>query len=291
MAMAASFCIVGAGKVGTALARLLTEAGYEFVGAASRSIESARRACSFARCGEATTRAAELTPRSELVLLTVPDDAIRAVCDALTDEDAFRPGSVVAHCSGALPSTILEGARECGAHVGSLHPMQSFATPEGAVRTLPGSCCCVEGDTEAAAVLEAAARAIGAEVLTIATDRKALYHAAGCVASGYMVALQNAALKLNAAAGIGRQDALKIMLPLLRGTLENIERVGIPACLTGPIARGDVETVRRHVEAIGAGAPELLPLYRVMGREAVEVALAKGTLTDERAERLRALLG
>lgn len=288
--MSTSFAIVGAGKVGTALARLLGRAGYEFVGAASRTIESAQRACEFAGCGEATTRAADVTLRSALVFLTVPDDAIAAVSDALAAEGAFRPGSVVAHCGGALPSTVLEGARGCGAHVGSLHPMQSFATPEQAVRILPGSCCCVEGDPDAVPVLEAAARALGGHVLTIATEDKALYHAAGCVASGYTVALQNAALKLNAAAGIGREDALKIMLPLLRGTLENVERVGIPQCLTGPIARGDVETVRRHVEAIRAEVPELLPLYKVMGREAVEVALAKGTLSDQAAERLRALL-
>lgn len=289
-AMSVRFAIIGAGKVGTALAKLLADAGYEFVGAASRSLESAQAACAFAGAGTATSNASELTHGADLVFITTPDDTIESVCDELAQAGAFTSGSVVAHCSGALPSTVLEGARKSGAHIGSMHPMQSFATVEQAVRILPGSCCCIEGEPEAIAVLEGAARALAAHVLTIATEDKALYHAAGCVASNYLVALQNAALKLNEAAGISREDALKIMIPLLRGTVDNFEKVGIPGCLTGPIARGDVETVRRHLAAIEAKVPDLLPLYKVLGRETVEVALAKGTLTDDRAEQLLAIL-
>jgi predicted short-subunit dehydrogenase-like oxidoreductase (DUF2520 family) len=231
-----------------------------------------------------------VTLQADAVLLTVPDDAIAAVCASLAQADAFRPDTVVAHCSGALPSTVLAAARACGAGVGSLHPMQSFATAEQAVRTLPGSCCCVEGDPEAVSVLEQMARSMGAHVLRVATEKKPLYHAAGCVASNYLVALQDAALRLNLAAGISHEDALRVMVPLLRGTVDNFEKVGLPGCLTGPIARGDVDTVRHHLEAIESDAPDLAQLYKVMGRETIRVAQAKGTLCEEDAAALRSLL-
>ncbi len=288
--MSHSFAIAGAGKVGKALARLLSRAGWEFVGAASRSLSSAREACTFAGGGRATTDAAEVTRPAELVFLTVPDDAIEGLCEELGRRDGFAEGSVVAHCSGALSSALLRGGCPSGVHVGSLHPMQSFATPEAAVRTLPGSVCCVEGDAAAVPLLQEAAAALGAEVLTVATEDKPLYHAAGCVASNYFVTLQNAALKISRAAGIERKAALRMMTPLLRGTLKNIEELGIPEALTGPIARGDAGTVRRHLDAIEAGIPELLALYKSLGRETVEVARRKGTLTGQAAEEILELL-
>ncbi len=104
------------------------------------------------------------------------------------------------------------------------------------------------------------------------------------------MALESAALKLAEAAGIGQADAMQALLPLIKGTVGNIERVGIPQALTGPIARGDVGTIRRHLEAIGRKVPELLPLYKALGLEAVKVALGKGTLMQDRAEELRRIL-
>ncbi len=285
------FAVVGPGKVGTALAELLSRAGHDFIGAAGRNLDSAQRACAFVGGGHATTDPGEVTGAADLALLTVPDDAILQMCAELAGAGAFPEGSVVAHCSGALPSSVLRPAADAGAHVGSLHPMQSFASAEQAVRTLPGSACCVEGDPDAVRVLTNVARDLGCHVIAIPTERKALYHAAGCVASNYLVALQNAALKLNRAAGMGAADALRIMMPLLKGTVDNLQKVGLPDCLTGPIARGDVQTVRRHLDAIGEFVPDLLPLYRVMGRETVEVARAKGTLAGAAADQLLELLG
>jgi len=286
-----TFAIVGAGKVGTALARLLTDAGWGFIGAASRSRESAARACAFAGAGRATADPTEVTADADLVFITTPDDVIGEVCDELGAAGGFRGGSIVAHCSGALPSTVLATARECGAYVASLHPMQTFATAEQAVRILPGSCCCVEGDPEAVTLLTQVAEALDAHVITIATEDKPLYHAAGCLASNYLVALQHAALKLTDAAGISRQDAMRMLVPLVKGTAANFDELGLPACLTGPISRGDVETVRRHLAAIGQRVPDLLPLYRVMGRETVEVARARGSLTPGAAHEILDLLG
>jgi len=282
-----SFAIVGPGKVGSALAKLLCRAGYRFIGAAGRRPDSARRACEFAGCGRPTTRAAEVTREAELVFITTPDDAIATVCLELAQQRALRPGAVLAHCSGALASEVLAPARGLGASVGSMHPLQSFATAEQAVQLMPGSFCCIEGDEPARGVLHEAALALGARAMSIPTEGKALYHAAAVVSCNYLVALQNAALKLAQAAGLRRAQALEALLPLIRGTVNNMERLGIPECLTGPIARGDVETVRRHLRAIESQAPSLLPLYRTLGLETVEVALAKGSLTTGAAEALR----
>jgi predicted short-subunit dehydrogenase-like oxidoreductase (DUF2520 family) len=171
-----------------------------------------------------------------------------------------------------------------------MHPLQSFATAEQAVRLLPGSFCCIEGDPRAVNVLWEAAGALGARVLAIPIEGKALYHAAAVVACNYLVALESAALKLAEAAGLDRGEALEALLPLIRGTVDNIETVGVPACLTGPIARGDVETVRTHLEAIAANAPDVLPLYKLLGLDTVQVAFAKGTLTPDCADELRAML-
>lgn len=284
------FAIVGAGKVGTALARLLVDAGYGFVGAASRSPESAQAACRFAGSGTAGTDAAEVTRGAGLVFITTPDDAIQSVCEGLGEAGAFSPGTVVAHCSGALSSVILASARGAGASVGSMHPLQTFATVEQAVELLPGSYCCIEGDPEAVAALAEVAGALGAKVMKIRPEDKALYHAAAVMACNYLVALENAALKLAEAAGIERHEGLKSLLPLIRGTVDNLAEVGIPQCLTGPIARGDVETVRRHLKAIEADVPALLPLYKLLGREAVEVALASGTLSKQAAADLLRML-
>jgi len=285
-----SFAIIGAGKVGSALARLLAERGYQFIGAASRSMESARAACSFAGTGQATTDPTELTPEADLVFITTPDEVIGTVCAHLGHARALKERSVVAHCSGALPSSVLADARACGAHPGSLHPLQTFASAEQAVGLLPGSWCCIEGDEAAAEALRRVAASLNMHTLTVRTELKPLYHAAAVVASNYLVALQNAALKLAAAAEIERGDAFHALLPLVRGTVDNIQTLGIPAALTGPIARGDTQTVRRHLEAISAHAPDLLELYRVLGRQAVEVARDLGSITCEQAADILELL-
>ncbi len=286
--MSMPFAIVGPGRVGTALAMLLAGAGYDFAGAAGRSLGSAQTACKLIGAGVATTNAADVAAAAELVLITTPDDAIGTVCAELAPH--LPQGAVVAHCSGALPSSFLSPARAAGSHVGSLHPLQTLPTVEQAVELLPGSYCCIEGDPEAVDVLEGVARAIGARPLVIATESKALYHAAAVMACNYLVTLQDAAVQLGTAAGLDGEEFLRALMPLVRGTVHNLEQVGLPNALTGPIERGDVETVRRHLDAIDRDAPEALPLYKLLGRNTVDLAARKGTIDGKTAKRLLELL-
>ena len=288
--MKPSFAIIGCGKVGTALARFLSLAGYPAAGVASRSRASAQRTAAMIGCDRFSDVAWQVTSRAEMVLITTPDSAIAATCDRLVQNSGLHPQAAVLHCSGALPSTILESAKTAGAAIGSMHPLQSFASREFAANPFEGIIVAIEGDPPAAGLAQQAARDLGATGVAIRTEAKTLYHAAAVVASNYLVTLLDLALRLIAAAGISESQRFAVLKPLIQGTLDNIAAVGIPAALTGPIVRGDVETVARHVAAIQAQAPALLSLYQALGRHTINVATSKGALSQPLAQQLRHLL-
>ncbi|MCE5277232.1 MAG: Rossmann-like and DUF2520 domain-containing protein [Planctomycetaceae bacterium] len=282
--MAESFdiAIVGAGKVGTALNALASISGLRV----------------------ALVRRGEAIPPVELVLLTVNDDAIEPLCNQLADAKAFKSGAVVAHCSGALGSDALISAREqCGCHVGSMHPLQTFPTVEAAVETLPKAYCFCEGDAPAVEALYAFAARIGSKAVVMDSGGKALYHAAAVMACNYLTTLLECGLELMAAAGVDPKLAATALLPLVQATLDNNAAMGPAAALTGPIARGDVATVARHVaalrQAVVAVGPSDLPprhpgatlaLYRAAGLRTIELALKKGTIDAAKADALRKIL-
>jgi predicted short-subunit dehydrogenase-like oxidoreductase (DUF2520 family) len=284
--------IIGAGVVGTAVASLAQQAAYEVVAVASRSFESARRAAHVLGKGVAVEDPAEAARRGAIVLITTPDDAIATVCEKLARAKAFRPGSVVAHCSGALSSEVLMPAkRECGAAIGSIHPMQTFPTVGIAISHFADTWCYCEGDEAAVAALRELFEAMGGHVEQIGTSGKVLYHAACVMACNYLVALLDAAADLAEAAGIDRARAVTAMHPLVAATVENVARLGCAGALTGPIARGDVETVGRHLEAIARSSPELTDLYALLGHRTLRIAENKGKLSEALVEQLRELLG
>jgi predicted short-subunit dehydrogenase-like oxidoreductase (DUF2520 family) len=131
---------------------------------------------------------------------------------------------------------------------------------------------------------------MGGRPFRIATEAKPLYHAAAVMACNYVVALEDVAVEMAAEAGLPRERALEALLPLVRGTVENLAQVGLPDALTGPIARGDVETVQRHLEALGPLGPAPNQIYRVLGRAALRVARARGGISAERAARITEML-
>ncbi len=229
--------------------------------------------------------------RAQVVFITTPDDAIQSTCKAIAEHEGFEKNAVVIHCSGALSSDILSSARECGAVVATLHPLQSFASADQAETLVPGSFCAVEGDQAALAVVRRLVKELGGSLMEISAEGKTLYHAAAVAASNYLVAVIDLALELDSVAGVPRDVSFKALLPLIKGTLSNIEARGIPKGLTGPIARGDVDTVAAHLKAIERHTPGLLMIYRALGLYTVDLARAKGTLAKEAADKLVALLG
>ncbi len=283
--------VVGAGKVGTALAVLLQGAGFEIVGIASRTLASALEAAQRLNPKPVVTSLPyDLTPRGEIVLLTPRDDVISQVCREVADGGGFRPGQIVLHVSGSVPSTVLSPAREQGCFVGSMHPLQSFADVDVAIKTLKGAYFCLEGDEEAIQVARGLALALKGKVMTIATEDKPLYHAAAVIASNFFVSITDMSLQFYEAIGIDRKKGLAALMPLIEGSLGNIRALGPVGALTGPIARGDAEVVKQHLQAIRRALPRFLPLYKALAKLNVDVGRRKGTLKKEGAEKILALL-
>lgn len=287
--MKPSFAIVGCGKVGKALGKHLQTAGYNLTGISTKHVESAEKAASIVGAKRFTTQSNEITKNADIIFITTPDGIIADVCSQLSQDNGFKKDAVVLHCSGAHPSTILSAARDTGAHIGSMHPLQSFSA-ESSGNTFKDIVISVEGDKKAVAASTQVANDLNSNCLTIKTENKVLYHAAAVVACNYLVSLQDAAFKLMEEAGISQKDVFTVLSPLISGTLSNIEKSGTIKALTGPIARGDVETITRHIKGIKEKLPEILTLYNIMGIYTVDVAKAGGTISDKTAEELMKLL-
>ncbi len=278
--------IIGAGTVGTALAVRLSERGYDVAVVASRRRASAEKlARRIADCVIADT-AQEAADAADLVFITTSDDAIAPV----TDSVQWRAGQSVVHCNGSASTDVLESARKAGAQVGGFHPLQTFAGLYEALENLPGSTFAVEAEEPLYGMLIGMARDLGGRSIRLRGQDKVLYHAAAVITSNYTVALMKMATDLWAAFGVPADEATQALLPLLRGTVNNIAKVGLPNCLTGPIARGDIGTIRRHVAALRERAPGVLPAYRQLGLQAIPVALGKGKITREAAAEIQKLL-
>jgi predicted short-subunit dehydrogenase-like oxidoreductase (DUF2520 family) len=282
--------IIGCGKVGTAMGKLLGRAGYPISGVVTSRLETARKAADEMGADTYSDRSWDVSPGGEVVFITTPDDLIASTCRKIAERRGFHKNAVVIHCSGALSSRILDPAKSCGALVATLHPLQSFASVEQALGLVPGSFCTIEGDQEALPVVREIVADIGGVPLEITAERKTLYHAAAVAASNYFVAVMGLAVELNKAAGLPDELACDALLPLVRGTLSNISVQGIPDALTGPIARGDVATVSAHIEAIRRVMPEFLSLYRCLGLYTVELAKAKKSINHETEKELMNIL-
>lgn len=270
--MLPSISVIGCGKLGRSLGRLWTRRGAVRVAdVLNRTQASSAEAAAFIGSGRAITAFAALQ-KSDIFLIGTPDSNIAATCATLADTGLLDETTIVFHCSGALNSSYLNAARERGAAVASIHPIKSFALPEVVVEEFAGTFCGVEGDASALDVLLPLFQAIGAVTVPIAGERKVLYHSAAVMASNYLVTLLDTACALYAEVGVDKKTALAMLAPLTRGTLENVLLAGAEAALTGPIARGDHETVARQQAALDALHPEFGDLYRRLAQLTVELA-------------------
>ncbi len=284
--MPKSLSVIGAGVVGTAVGCLLRRKGYVVNGVVSRGPGKAEGAVRLIGAGRPGRDPVSGAKGSDWVFITTPDRAIKETCDKIAAGGGFKKGSLAVHLSGALSSEILAKAREAGARALSIHPIQSLASVEQAMDNLPGSYFSMEGDPEAQADGAEIVEALGGRLVVIPSDQKALYHAGAAVASNYLVTVVDYAITIFESLGMGREEALKAVLPLVRGTVNNIEKVGVPGALTGPIARGDTGTVEGHIAVLARKLPDMVRLYCELGKHAVVVGMAKGTLTREEGDRL-----
>lgn len=280
--------MVGAGVVGTAVGVILRQKGYEVTGAYDINPESTE---TWEKMTETKSYTAlpEIAREADVIFVTTNDGAIAEVVQELVERQAVRAGQIFIHMSGALTSDVMGEAREKGAVLLSLHPLQSFASVDQAIGNLPGSVFSIEGDEEGKELAVELVTALGGEYFFITKEAKPLYHAGACVVSNYLVTLIDFGTKFLESTGMPRQTAQKALMPLIQGTINNIERIGIPRALTGPIARGDMTTVLKHLNCLESMAPDLLKLYSHLGYYTAEVAGCKGTIDSQKVEEFKRL--
>ena len=208
-----------------------------------------------------------------VIILAVPDDAIRPLAGVLADAGTIGSQQVVLHLSGVHGQEALGPLVGSRAALGSLHPLQTISDPERAAERLKGAWAAVEGMPRAVEAAERLAQDVGLRPFRIASQAKPMYHAGAVFASNYFVVVEAVAQRLLRHAGLTDGEAWQALRPLVEGTLENLARLGPLGALTGPVARGDEATVRRHVEAL---TQDDAALYRVLGRAALELAQKRG---------------
>jgi len=267
--MKPSFAIVGCGKVGTALAIFLTRAGYRSAGFASKSLSSAKHVADMVLSDHFSDVLWDVTRHADVVFITTPDSAIKDTCNTISQNTGFADNAVVS------------------AWIGSMHPLQSFASADHKTNPFQGIIVSLEGEGPAVNTAKTIAADLGGTVVTLLTEAKTLYHASAVVASNYLVTLLDLAIRLIEEAGINRQDAFNLLKPLIEGTLSNIGNVGIQKALTGPIARGDIKTVEKHIKEIGFKRPELLALYKMLAFYTIDIAAAGDSISESSIKELK----
>jgi len=275
--------IVGGGAVGSALALAMTRADWPVQAVASRDATRRERLAGLAGGARAFAEPQALVEEVELVIVAIPDDELAP----FAAQTRLYSGQAMVHTSGALGADVLEPAMAAGTQVGGFHPLVAFADTERAVAALHGATIAVEGDDQLVDLLAELAEAIGARAVRLAPGSKAAYHAAAVLAAGGFVALLDAIAELGRVAGLDEAGSLAIYGPLIEGTLGNARSLGIRAALTGPMTRGDVGTLRAHLDALTRHAPGVLPLYVAAAQREIDLATARGALAPASATAMR----
>jgi len=275
--------IIGAGVVGTAVGVVLNNKGYEITGVHDIRSESTKHLVERTNC-TAHTLPQEVSRSADILFITTSDSAVPGIVEVLASNGAFFIDQVVIHMSGALSSKVLSRAKDFGANVLSVHPLQSFADLDGAITNLPGSVFSIEGDQKAFDTAINIVESLEGEYFFIDTYAKPLYHAGACVVSNYLVAIAHLGTRLLEAVGIPHDTALKALMPLIKGTVNNLENIGLPGALTGPISRGDLKTVINHINCMDDLEPELKEIYSWLGSYTTNIAVEKGSIDSCRME-------
>jgi predicted short-subunit dehydrogenase-like oxidoreductase (DUF2520 family) len=283
--------IIGPGKVGTALGILYARGGYRVVAIGGRDPKRAELAASQIGSDTLSCNVVDAAHAADAIILSVTDDSIKDVCAQIAREAACRRGAVLIHCSGALSSIDLFAIhRTCHCSLGSMHPLQTFPDVDSAIEKIPGAYCFYEGDERATKFITHFARVIGLIPVEIHREEKALYHAAAVMASNYLVTLLDMMIETARLSGIDQDKVWPAFRPLIYGTLENVGRQGTAPSLTGPISRGDIDTVRKHLQSLDRVDPAAARLYRELGIKATTIAARRNAISTEKLVALVRLL-
>lgn len=259
--------IIGAGKVGTTLGKYLSIHGKNVTGFYSRTHESADEAATFAET-ETYSSLCKLVEKSDVIFITTPDGVIHQVWGNLLHQDISN--RIICHFSGSLSSHVFSGREEAGASGISMHPMYAFSDKFHSYEQFHTAYLTLEGDPEAVAVMKPMWEAIGHHVLTLKAEDKIKYHAAAAMASNEMLGLMQASLDILSECGFSEKDSMALLTPLVQGNIASMLEKGCVNALTGPVERGDAQTVRKHLQALeGSKAGKI---YQSLGSTMVELA-------------------
>lgn len=279
------FNIIGAGSLGKNVALALSSAGIASPGAFCNStLASAEKAVLELKFGSPISRLSELPP-AEIIWITANDDAIESIVNELNHTSVLKPGSFVIHCSGVLNSAVLSPLRNKECLVASIHPLKAFRSGYLDINAFRHVDCVVEGDPEVCLWLNEQFESLEANVIHITPQGKALYHAAASIASNYLVTLASASNELLVKAGISAEDARDMICNLMQTNINNLRQVNQSAeALTGPLMRGDINTLSRHLAEIENA--KIKDLYRAAGLLTLDLT----NLDPEKTNKIKALL-
>lgn len=273
--------VIGAGRLGLALAARLKEKGCSVAGITCASFEECRLAAKEAGVKPFADNAA-LAAESDVLFITVPDGMIAAVAADILVK-GVRGGAVMLHCSGALSVFALPTDRRVLR--GGFHPLQSFADKNASFEKIY---IAVGGDPQALPIMLELCAVLGAKAISVPDTERPLYHAAACIVSNYLVSLLAAAEDIFSRWAQSPAEARAAFWPLVMGTLSNFQNLGPEKALTGPIVRGDGETVGRHLQAL---PPEYISLYKNLGLQTLRLAQKSGKLSKSKIKEIKDMFG
>lgn len=278
--------IIGAGKLGGALAIALNKENFSIDNLIARNFETAEKIAGSINPKPKITPANDFSEiASDIILIATQDSEIETVAARLADQLKTKP--IVFHTSGSLSSTVLRRLKSVGCSTGSIHPLVSISDALLGADRFADAYFCVEGDAEAVKTAEEIVGKLGGKSFFVAAEYKTLYHAAAVTACGHLIALIDAAIEMLAICGLGEKDARAILLPLVKSTVFNLENQTTAEALTGTFARADLATLLRHLEILRANvAPETLEIYLRLGERSLPLAATQGA-SRENLEKMR----
>jgi len=274
-----SIAIIGPGRLGQALGKLLNGEGFPIAFVVARRQAAARRAARFIGAGVAVGLSAREMAEASVILLTASDAALASISGQVAGLRKDWHGRVVLHTSGSAPASVLQPFKRRGAAIGSLHPFQTIPNPAAGVRNLRGCVWGIEGDLKACRVARQWVRALGGVTFQIRAGTKTLYHASAFIVCPTLVTLMNQSVKLLRRSGVSESMARRMLAGIMAETANNFVRFGARRALTGPATRGDWVTIHHHVAELRRVVPEILPAYGELVR--LMAALTGRSIPDE----------
>lgn len=281
--------IIGAGKVGTSLGIALVRAGFQVTSLSCLEISSAEESRDFIGQGEPTQSNIKAAREGQMVFLTVPDNTIEIVARELASSNLVWQGRYIFHCSGILPASILKDFKDKGAAIASIHPIQSFSKKNNDARIFQNIYFGMEGDEEAVRKAWQVSQLLGGRPILIRAEDKPVLHTSFSVTSNFFVVLLDMAVSLLKSTGLDENKATQILFPLVRGTFQNIMEKNIQSALTGPVIRGDGETVKTHLKILEEN-PSFKAIYQKMATQALRIAQEEEKKNPQKFKELKQLL-